>query len=224
MAESSAAVSPVKREAITLWLRDAIIKGVIQPGQPLRQDRIARQFGVSHIPVREALRQLVSEGLAVARHNRGVVVSELSAQQAWELTEFRALLEVQMARWAVPRLARAHLAEALAAIERIESVTDTDEIIRLNAEFHRILYEPAGRPLILHTIEQLRRNLERYLRLAWLKLDYLPKSQAEHRNLLRLFSEGDEARVGEAIGAHIAATGRIIVQYLEGASARRTGT
>jgi biotin operon repressor len=58
-------------------------------GTPLRQDRIAAQFGVSHILVREALQQLAAEGLAVLIHNRGYVVSELSPEVVWELTEYR---------------------------------------------------------------------------------------------------------------------------------------
>jgi DNA-binding FadR family transcriptional regulator len=69
-----------------------------------RQDRIAAEFGVSHIPVREALKQLVAEGLAVFIKNCGIVVSELSPKVAWELTEYRCLIEGQMARWAVPMM------------------------------------------------------------------------------------------------------------------------
>ena len=84
-------------------LRDVICSGEISPGAPLKQDEIAAEFGVSHTPVREALKLLVSEGLATLHHNRGCFVAGLSSMVACELMEFRALIEPRLAGWALDR-------------------------------------------------------------------------------------------------------------------------
>lgn len=195
-------------------LRNAIRRGQIKAGEPLRQDRIATQFGVSHIPVREAFRQLVAEGLAVGVRNRGVVVSKLTPDEVWELTELRQLLEVQLARWAVENISRADIERAEAVLRELDTVREVDDILRLNALFHKILYERAGRPRVLSMIDSLRTNLERYLRMTWLDLNYLPDSQAEHRELLELFRAGEAEKIANHLTNHIAATGRLIVSHL----------
>jgi DNA-binding GntR family transcriptional regulator len=139
-------------------LREAIVLGEIEAGTPLRQDRIAADFGVSHIPVREALQELVAGGLAVFIRNRVVVVSELSVDLAWELTEYRCLLEGQMARWAVPALTSQDLAEARKILDRLDRTTKTAEILSLNTAFHAALFRPANRPFFLKSIEAVRPN------------------------------------------------------------------
>src|SRR5262249_27994894 len=99
-------------EMIADALRDAICSGEIAPGAPLKQDEIAAEFGVSHTPVREALKLLVSEGLATLHHNRGCFVSDLSSAVARELMEFRALIEPRLAGWALDHLAVADIENA----------------------------------------------------------------------------------------------------------------
>src|SRR5215469_13026317 len=96
-------------EMIAGALRNAICSGEIPPGAPLKQDEIATEFGVSHTPVREALKALVSEGLATLHHNRGCFVSDLSSGVARELMEFRALLEPRLAGWAIDHLTAADI-------------------------------------------------------------------------------------------------------------------
>ncbi|MDR7541769.1 MAG: GntR family transcriptional regulator, partial [Armatimonadota bacterium] len=85
-------------------LREAILRGILLAGQQLRQDEIARELGVSHIPVREALRQLEAEGLVRLRPYRGFEVSELSPEEVEELYEIRIPLECQALRLAFPHL------------------------------------------------------------------------------------------------------------------------
>ncbi|HEX3938791.1 MAG TPA: GntR family transcriptional regulator [Xanthobacteraceae bacterium] len=195
-------------------LREAIARGEIEPGAPLRQDRIALEFRVSHIPVREALKELVAAGLAVFVQNRGVIVSELSAEVAWELTEYRCLLEGQMARWAVPALSSLDIAEAKNILDRLDRTTKTSEILALNTAFHAALFRPANRPFFLKSIESVRANLARYWRLAWEDLGHKPRSQQSHRKILTLCRKGDADAVGREMEVHIRETGRLIVSYL----------
>jgi DNA-binding GntR family transcriptional regulator len=206
---------PVAADSITNALRDAIAYGDLAAGAPLRQDRIAAEFGVSHIPVREALKELVGEGLAVFAKNRGVVVSELSANVARELTEYRCLLEGQMARWAVPHLNDHDLMQAKKILDRLDGETRLKEILRLNTAFHAVLFTPANRPYFLKSIESVRANLLRYWRLAWEELGHKPRSQRDHRKILRLCKKRDANAVGRAMEDHIRETGELIVGYLK---------
>jgi DNA-binding GntR family transcriptional regulator len=199
---------------IAASLRDAVTRGQIPAGTPLRQDRIAAQFGVSHIPVREALQQLAAEGLAVLIHNRGYVVSELSPEAVWELTEYRALLEGEMARCAVPNLTRVDLDGAAAVLDDLDRATDILETLRLAAVFHTIIYRRAERPFFLKSIEAVRGNLARYWRLAWEDVGFKPHSQDEHRRILSLCRRRKADDVKCEVERHIRATGTLIIEYL----------
>jgi DNA-binding GntR family transcriptional regulator len=206
--------TPAATESIAKALREAIAFGELAAGTPLRQDRIAAEFGVSHIPVREALKELVGEGLAVFIKNRGVVVAGLSAKVAWELTEYRVLLEGQMARWAVPLIDAGDLAEAEQILEQIDQETRIREVLRLNTAFHAALFRSAGRPYFLKSIETVRTNLMRYWRLAWEDLGHKPQSQRDHRKLLSSCKKRDGKAAAREMERHIRETGTMIVAYL----------
>src|ERR1700755_2907188 len=102
-------------------LRNAICSGVIGPGAALKQDEIAAEYSVSHTPVREALKALVAEGLAVLHHNRGCFVSDLSSAVARELMEFRAVLEPRLAGWAIDHLTEATIAHGRLIMGKIDN-------------------------------------------------------------------------------------------------------
>src|SRR5579863_6598502 len=97
---------------------ERIISGALQPGAPLRQDHVAREFSSSHVPVREAFRKLEAQHLVVSLPRRGVRVAPLDAAAIREISEMRAALEVVALRHAAPRLTQAHFAKIeLALIE-----------------------------------------------------------------------------------------------------------
>jgi DNA-binding GntR family transcriptional regulator len=210
----SAAEGPATSELIAQRLRAAILHGEISAGMPLRQDRIAAQFEVSHIPVREALRDLVHDGLAVFAKNRGVVVSHLSPDDVWELTEYRCVLEGQMARWSVPLMTDLEFAEAKDVLDQLDGETRIAEILRLNSAFHAAIFRPANRPHFMKSIETTRTNLARYWRLAWEELGHKPQSQRDHRKILALCRKKDAKAVGQEMERHIRETGNLIVSYL----------
>src|SRR6202008_4214410 len=93
-------------------LRTAIVDGTLAPGAPLRQDAIARHFSVSAIPVREALRQLESEGWAKVEVHKGATVAPLSADEAREIYEIRSALESLALGLAIPQHTAATLRES----------------------------------------------------------------------------------------------------------------
>src|SRR4051812_33476738 len=80
-------------DAIARALREAVFSGLFGPNERLHQDDIAKRFGVSRVPVREALAKLVAEGLAIQRINKGIRVAPLSRDDFRDIMELRALLE-----------------------------------------------------------------------------------------------------------------------------------
>jgi DNA-binding GntR family transcriptional regulator len=168
--------TPTASESVTRVLRQAILDGVLSGGSMLRQEELAKKFGVSRVPIREALLKLEGEGLVETQPRRGVVVTTLSAEDFEEILEMRIALESLALHLAAPRfrpedaaavreiLARAqeglHAAGGLDLRREFESRWGD-----LNWEFHRRLYLPGHRPRLMATLENLHQLFARHLRM-----------------------------------------------------------
>lgn len=212
MKESS---SQVAAGSVYETLRSEIATAVLEPGAPLKQDHLAARFGVSHVPVREALSRLVAAGLATARLNKGTSVAFLSAREAVELIELRWLLEGRLIELAVPHLSRADIARATGLLDELGKARQVEEVFRLNHEFHASLYAKADRPLLLQSVESARLNLGRYLYLPWKSKTNVDRSEAEHKKLLRLCLAGDAQGAKAMVTEHVIHTGKLIVEIIE---------
>ncbi len=196
-------------------LREAIVGGIFQEGQSLRQDEIATQFGVSRIPVREALRQLEAEGLVTLHLNRGAMVSALSPAEAQEIFEIRSALEVKAIQLAIPKLTPSDLEKASEILAQTDQVTDAGMLAKLNWEFHATLYTTAERPRLLTIIKTLHLNVDRYVRLQMSQMDYLERSQKEHYQLLEACQQHDTKAAVRLLKRHIDTAGEQLVAYLQ---------
>lgn len=192
-------------DEIAAELRAEMLRGAWEPGKSLRQDEIAARFGVSRVPVREALRSLCAEGLAIWRAQRGFTVAQLKPDEARELLEIRAVLEIQALRWAFENIDKATLEQAKAALERAEATESIDAWSDLNAVFHQTLLEPCGRPMLLEMIGQLNNRVDRYIRLLILRGDYRDQAEAEHRAIL-----------AAAAAKNVEAAALLLTQHIEG--------
>ena len=142
-------------------LTQAILQGALPGGAPLRQTELARNFGVSQTPVREALKIVCDTGLATARPNCGVAVRELEAGEAREITDLRVLLECDALARAIPNYTRTDF-DSLAALNgKLARARKIDVIVELNTRFHRALYAPSARETTLAIIDTLRIRFER---------------------------------------------------------------
>ena len=195
-------------------LRDAILHNRLGGGERLRQDAIATQYGVSQMIVREAFKQLTAEGFLNAEPRRGVSVAMLSADEAWEVTQLRALLECQALRWAIPNMVRSDFVQCARMLDDLDASDTVDAKILLNAQFHTGLYAAAGRERTLDMIGNLRMNFERYLRYTWEETHHLQQSQAEHRQILNLCELRDVERACDALRKHVLATGDLLTESL----------
>lgn len=195
-------------------LRAAILHNRLSGGERLRQDAIATQYGVSQMIVREAFKQLTAEGFLKAEPRRGVSVAILSAEEAWEISQLRALMECQALRWAIPNMLRGDFVQCELVLDELDASESVDAKILLNARFHTLLYAPARRTRTLELIDNLRMNFERYLRFTWEETHHLEQSQGEHRSILELCKMRDTERACDALRKHILATGDLLVDSL----------
>jgi DNA-binding GntR family transcriptional regulator len=195
-------------------LRTAIVDGTLAPGAPLRQDAIARHFSVSAIPVREALRQLESEGWVRAAVHKGVTVAPLSADEAREIYEIRSALESLAISLAIPNHTAATLRQATSLCEAAEREPDPSLYVARNAAFHMSLYAPAGRAQLADMIGVLHRRGERYLRLKFGLPVYKGESDNEHAALLDAVQRRDVAAAQSLVVAHLLGTGELLHRFL----------
>lgn len=196
-------------------LAERIISGEIAPGTRLRQDRVAAEFGASHVPVREAFRRLEARGLVQSEPRRGVRVPPLEPETVIEVTEMRAALEALALRHAFDRIGPADLALARAAIEAGDASSDIQVWEAANRSFHRAIICPCGMKRLLASIDDLHRASARILFATWRDLDWQPRSDSEHRACLIAIEGGDRAKAIKLLESHIRNAGYALAQRLQ---------
>lgn len=200
-------------EVVAAVLREAITSGQLKANQPLPQAEIAANLQVSHIPVREALRQLESEGLVTYQANRGATVSALSAAEIREIYEIRAMLETGAIRRAVPSLTAENLVRAAALLDLAEQAEDGATWGSLDMEFHSLVYHLDDRPRFQELITELLRRVDRYWLSYSLMLKYRDSFEKEHRALLAALTARDAERAVALLDRHlVGACDRLIAE------------
>jgi DNA-binding GntR family transcriptional regulator len=187
-----------------------IVKGTLAPGVPIRQDHVAMEFNASHVPVREAFRMLEGQGLLVSEPRRGVRVAPLDPATVHEITQMRAVLEALALRHAMPRMTAA----AIAAAEHALSGGDIAMWEETNRRFHRALVAPCAMPRLLSQLDDLHRVSARFLFATWQGLDWQPRSDKEHREILRLVKLGDALQADAVLAAHVTSAGEALIASL----------
>ena len=205
--------------AVADKIRDQIIRGEIQEGAQLRQDAIANQYHVSRIPVREALRQLVAEGLIEIVHNRGAIMPALSPEDIEELFSIRALLEPEVLKLSIPRLTKEDFEEADKVLEKYVRALQREKHVsawgRLNWQFHSILYSRANQPRFLAIIRNVNNSGERYTRLQLYLTHGMKRANEEHHQILELCRNGEIGAACELLRQHIRFAGESLKEALE---------
>lgn len=225
----------VERLAATLQAR--VLSGEIPTGTRLRQEAIAREFGVSRTPVREALRQLQALGIARLEHNRGAIVRAPTARELREAYEVRAELEGLAAELASTRildeqLARLHEAQGLfrRSIETLISSRrrkraqppwdDDSDWVRGNDLFHQVIQEAAGNGQLLRTIADLHRSFPRAL--TWSALSessaLLEENVRQHDGIVEAIEARDAEESRGRMVAHVRYAGELIAHRFERSS------
>ena len=206
--------SPSTSEIITLHLRDAIVAGHFAEDEPIRQDDIARQFNVSKIPVREALKRLEAEGLVMFQRNRGAMVTRISEAELAQMFEVRMLLEDKLLRLAIPNMTEETFARAERICQEFVGEDDVGRWAELNWELHACLYEPAQRPFMISLIRSVIDKLERYLRMQMSLSAGKHRADHEHREILDACRAGDVELAVKLLDEHIAGVCKTLFEHL----------
>jgi DNA-binding GntR family transcriptional regulator len=200
-------------------IRLAILRGQLAPGQVLKQEELAKQFGLSRAPVREALRQLEAEGLVISYPHRGTVVAELSPEEIEEVFFIRITLETTVLQLAVPRMTEADFRKAEAVLEQTDNDPNPAHSAELNWAFHETLYVPAGLPRMLNIIRTLHHHALRYHLVGFVAVDFKKGSQDGHREILAACRKREEEAAVTALRLHLSESGKSIVSYVREAIA-----
>lgn len=187
--------SSMRPDEIADLLRRAVRERVLLPGQPLHQDELAKRFGVSRIPLREALRTLTGEGLVVMRPGIGAVVTDLNADEVNELYGLRLQLEPPLAEWIVARCREQDLQELEGILRRMSEMESRGDDDRANQHylFHRRMVELSGQRHSLRLVGQVLNLVEPYSRLYVHLVGPGRHSVADHEEFLAALRAKDPA-------------------------------
>jgi DNA-binding GntR family transcriptional regulator len=175
-------------------LRERILSAQLAPGQPLSIDALARELGVSKIPIREAIKQLQAERLVEVVLHVGARVAPISVEEAANLYPIRHALDDLATRLAVPRLTSDHLAQLEALQRQMEAATRQREMRRveaLNREFHQRIADGSGNPQLAQLYRDLMARCSRFRTGVALTYERGLEVMREHRALLAAFARRD---------------------------------
>lgn len=202
------------RDQVREALQERIAQGKLRPGDRVFEQDVADEFGISRVPVREAIRMLQSDGLVEVRdRRRGVFVRTLDRRELEELFDVREALEALAARLAAERRAP----EAVTRMDEYARTArgcleagDTEAMSQANARFHDELVSLSGNSLLASMLEPL------HGRLAWMfRLNLEPERVCgEHEALLAAITDGDAERATEVARVHVDSSRRMVLDRI----------
>ncbi|NLQ18832.1 GntR family transcriptional regulator [Marinomonas sp. M1K-6] len=201
---------------ISQSIKEDIVKSLLPRGVPLRQTTLSVRYGVSRIPIRDALRSLKAEGWLVSHGKVGVMIPDLDWKEAEDLCLMRAELECLLFGMAFSRIQADDIIEA----RRILSELDQENVAlihrgELNWRFHQALYRAADRPTLQRVVEGLNKQAVRYLGFQYGPLGYRTESQNQHEALLLLIEKKDKCAALVLLRQHIEEAGALLADYLK---------
>lgn len=203
------------RAVIEEQLRGAILDGRLPPGMALRQQELATLFGVSRMPVREALRQLEAQSLLKVTTHKGAVVAPLIDEDAVETYSLRILLEAEALRQSIPLLNDEDFAQARSYIDQLVTETSLTELCRLNRLFHLTLYAKTSNRKLLRLIESELNEEERFLRFHLSSMGLGKPSQDDHIALVDAAQERNIELAVQVLQSHLMKGSATVREYLD---------
>ncbi|GAA5543593.1 GntR family transcriptional regulator [Brucella sp. NBRC 113783] len=207
----SASTTVIKRHTVTATvlelIRDRIISGAYPGGQQIRQEAIAEEFGVSRIPIREALVQLEAEGFVQIHTHKGAIVAQLTVDDAIDIFDARLVLEPSILRQAIAKASEEdvhRVNEALLNYERgVAAEFSPAQLSDLNWAFHKALSASSGRWRSLSVLSSLYKSADRYLRLQIDSREARQNALHDHRAIAAAFEVGDGVLAQKLLSKHI---------------------
>ena len=191
-------------------LEEMIVEGQFPDGARLDEVSLARHFGVSRTPLREALQALAASGLVALRARRGAFVRFPTLEDVVEMFDVMAEIEALCGRYAARRMRPEEdsaIEAALLECERAAAEADVDAYYRTNHEFHRLIYAASGNRFLAGEAERLHKRLKPFRRLQLRVRGRIEESLSEHRRIVEALRSGNETRVSAEMRSHIAVQG-----------------
>ena len=193
-------------EELRLQLADDIVCGALPPGTPLDESDVARRFGVSRTPVREAIRQLTASGLVDSRAHRGAVVARPNIERLNSMFEAMAELEALCAGLSAERMTAAERHGLEALHEKLRAMIQAGNPQRfheVNEAFHNAIYNGSQNTYIAEMTLATRVRVQPFRRAQFRNLGRLSKSHAEHDRVVVAILRGDRVEAAAAMRDHI---------------------
>jgi DNA-binding GntR family transcriptional regulator len=194
-------------EEIRARLADDIVRGRRAPGVPLEEEEIARQFGVSRTPVREAIRQLEAIGLVVARPHRGAAVAEMTLERLDEMFTVLGELEAVCARECAIRMTPGERRRLEALHQEMSEGVNRgalDGYAQLNEQFHEMVTSSCHNAFLAEMTASVRVRLAPFRKAQFhASLQRLAHSWAEHDRVVQAILQGDGSRAAQTMRDHI---------------------
>lgn len=194
-------------------LRNQILSGTLRAGHKLHQEELAESLGMSRIPVRDAIRSLVAEGLVLQAPRKTAQVAPLTQDDLTDLYQLRLAVEPVASALAVARLTASDIADMRSHLLTMEATVDHSEWLEANDAFHAALYRQSGRQRMIALLDLARAQTRRYtdVRLA----EGPPDLDSEHRLIFRAVERRDAASVRSLVEAHLYSGHSTVMRQLE---------
>ena len=194
------------RDTVCETLRDAIRRGILEPGERLMEVQLAEELGISRTPVREAIRKLEQEGYVIMMPRRGTYVSSVSVNDIKEIFEIRSALESLSTGLAARRIEPDELEKLRALLTEIEGHIqrkDIDKIVETDIEFHGLLYQVSRNERLVTIISNLKEQLARFRTLSMSYPGRLQETLEEHRAMVEAIAANDVEAARDAAERHM---------------------
>ena len=194
------------RDVVFNTLRQAILRGELQPGERLMEIQLANKLGVSRTPIREAIRKLELEGLVLMIPRRGAVVAEITEKSLRDVLEVRGSLEELAVELACERITEEEIEELKSSAEEFAlslKSGDLTEYAEADVKFHDIIYNATDNQKLVQLLYNLREQMYRY------RVEYLKRAEMhailleEHKYIIECIEKRDKDGAREAIRTHI---------------------
>ncbi|MCI9124133.1 MAG: GntR family transcriptional regulator [Eubacterium sp.] len=194
------------RDVVFRTLRKAILKGDLKPGERLMELQLASKLGVSRTPIREAIRMLEQEGLAVTIPRKGAEVAKMTEKDMEDVLQIREALDDLAVQVACDKMTEEQLAELTLKMHHFENAVQDDQlekIVEYDVAFHELIYEASDNPKLVTLLSNIREQIYRY-RVEYLKeKENYPTLVQEHRAIVDALSQKNKKRVADVMRIHI---------------------
>lgn len=206
------------RENIYQAIRDQITFGELNPGERLTEPSLAARFKASRSPIREALRQLESEGLITLERNKGITVSKLSIEQVDDIYSIRSLLESYASRLSAERATKDHVRYLKGLnenLKRAAKALDLDSWLKQNTLFHDFMEEHCGNSNLIPILSTLKRRIYRYKYVIISIPGHFEEYIEQHEGIVRGCTKNDGEMAEKFMKKHLETVKRVTMNYLE---------